>query len=78
MVELEDLVEREDVAEVRELIQRHLDYTGSTVAQDLLKRWDQILSQFVKVMPTDYKRVILMRKAQDEGKEVELVTHDDG
>jgi len=29
----------------------------------LLTRWDEVLPQFVKVMPTDYKRVLEEQKA---------------
>ena len=58
MVELEKVVEQEDIAELRELIELHQTHTGSTVAADVLDRWDQTLGQFVKVTPTDYKRVM--------------------
>jgi len=58
MVELEKVESPEDAAELRELIEKHRDFTGSTVAADVLARWDEVLPQFVKVMPTDYKRVL--------------------
>ncbi|MCO6042295.1 glutamate synthase-related protein [Aeoliella sp. ICT_H6.2] len=63
MVELEDVVDEEDIAELRSLIEAHVNHTGSTVAADALDRWDQVLGEFVKVMPTDYKRVLEERKA---------------
>ncbi|MEO0530390.1 MAG: hypothetical protein AAF266_07395, partial [Planctomycetota bacterium] len=53
----------DDVAEVKELIAKHADLTGSTVAEDALDRWDEVQGEFVKVMPTDYKRVLEERKA---------------
>jgi glutamate synthase (NADPH/NADH) large chain len=59
MVELESLVEDEDIDEVKTLIENHLKYTGSDVAKEALENWDQTVKQFVKVMPTDYKRVLL-------------------
>jgi glutamate synthase domain-containing protein 3 len=62
MVELEKVESEEDAAELRELIDSHATYTGSTVAADVLARWDEVLSQFVKVMPTDYKRVLEEKK----------------
>ena len=62
MVELEKVDQPEDVAELREMIERHRDATGSTVADDVLARWQQCLPQFVKVMPTDYKRVLAERR----------------
>ena len=58
----------EDIAELRELIERHQEYTDSTVAADVLSRWDETLTQFVKVMPTDYKRVLLEQKRKESGK----------
>jgi len=47
-----------DVVELRHLIQRHADLTGSRKAQAVLANWDAVLPKFVKVMPRDYKRVL--------------------
>ena len=58
MVALEPLEEDPDRTEVRELIERHLLFTGSTVAQAILDDWSRSVGQFVKVMPVDYKRVL--------------------
>ncbi|MXW20301.1 MAG: glutamate synthase, partial [Gammaproteobacteria bacterium] len=58
MVELEPLEAEPDRAEVRELIERHLRFTGSTVARAILEDWRNSVGQFVKVMPVDYKRVL--------------------
>jgi glutamate synthase (NADPH/NADH) large chain len=62
MVVLEQLVEDDDIDEVKILIEKHLKYTGSTVAKILLDDWQSSVGQFVKVMPTDYKRVLEERK----------------
>jgi glutamate synthase (NADPH/NADH) large chain len=62
MVELEKVVADDDVAELRELIEKHQVFTNSAVAGKLLANWDESLPQFVKVMPTDYKRVLEERK----------------
>jgi len=66
MVELESLVEDEDIDGVKTLIENHLKYTGSDVAKQALENWDETVTQFVKVMPTDYKRVLLEMKKQQE------------
>ena len=58
MVELEHLEEAEEIAEVREMIRRHAEYTGSTVAESILDHWADELPRFVKVMPKDYKRML--------------------
>jgi glutamate synthase (NADPH/NADH) large chain len=58
MVELESLQDEQDINEVRTLIENHLKYTGSEVAKAALDNWPEVVEQFVKVMPTDYKRVM--------------------
>ncbi|WP_298306948.1 glutamate synthase large subunit [uncultured Erythrobacter sp.] len=49
---------RHDAERLRILVERHQLHTGSTVAADLLGDWDNALTKFVKVMPTDYKRAL--------------------
>ena len=58
MVDLERLEYQEEIAVVKGLIQEHFDYTGSAVAERLLQDWDNAVRTFVKVMPTDYRRVL--------------------
>ena len=55
------LVEEPDVDDchwLQNLLVRHHVETGSTVAERLLASWDHQIDRFVKVMPTDYKRVL--------------------
>ena len=69
MVDLEDL-EDADAAFVSDVITRHVRFTGSTYAADLLKRWARVLPQLVKVMPRDYKRVLVAEaRARSEQRE---------
>jgi len=49
---------RHDAFRLRRLIERHLHYTNSKRARDILARWDEILPKFVKVMPVDYRRAL--------------------
>jgi glutamate synthase domain-containing protein 3 len=44
--------------ELRLLVQKHHQYTGSEVAARLLEDWDQALGQFIRVIPIDYKRAL--------------------
>ncbi|TWT88280.1 Ferredoxin-dependent glutamate synthase 1 [Pseudobythopirellula maris] len=69
MVELEDVTEADDVAELKELIEKHQNATDSAVAAELLDRWDDALGEFVKVMPTDYKRVLEEQKAKGKAEQ---------
>ncbi|MDA2934914.1 glutamate synthase large subunit, partial [Acidobacteria bacterium AH-259-D05] len=64
MVELERVENDDETAELKELIGRHFQYTGSTVAEKVLLHWESVLPQFVKVMPTDYKRFIEEQQQQ--------------
>ena len=63
-VELERIESAEEEAEVKDLINRHVQFTGSTVGSRVLENWSEFLSQCVKVMPTDYKRVLNEMKQQ--------------
>jgi glutamate synthase (NADPH/NADH) large chain len=63
MVELEELEAAEEIDEVLTLVQRHAEYTGSKVAHALLADWERSIGEFVRVMPTDYKRVLEEHKA---------------
>jgi glutamate synthase (NADPH/NADH) large chain len=58
MVDLDRLEGQEEIAIVKALIEEHREYTGSKVADRLLRDWDNTVKTFVKVMPTDYKRVL--------------------
>ena len=58
MVDLEQLTVHEEIETVKEMIKKHLKYTGSKRAKHILANWNQLLSKFVKVYPRDYKRVL--------------------
>ncbi len=76
MVELEAFEDHPDRELVRDLLIQHAGYTGSTVAANVLHDWDDAIGKFVKVMPTDYRRVLEQEreKAQrpDSGVAVEV------
>jgi glutamate synthase (NADPH) large chain len=56
--ELESVSAANDILHLKSLIQNHFDYTDSAVAKDILENWESSIGEFVKVMPTDYKRVL--------------------
>jgi glutamate synthase (ferredoxin) len=58
MIELEYLTETEDEMMVKEMIEKHLKYTGSDRAAEILNNWEKYKSKFIRVMPCDYKRMI--------------------
>jgi glutamate synthase (ferredoxin) len=68
MVALEKIETPAELAEVRALIQRQSELTGSVRAKDVLAAWDTLSAKFVKVMPKDYKRMLAcIEKAQSQG-----------
>ena len=66
MIELEDVIDEGDVAELRQLIEDHQTHTGSEVAAAILEGWDESLPKFRKVMPVDYKRALREQAAEAE------------
>jgi glutamate synthase domain-containing protein 3 len=58
MVDIEDMVDPDDVAELKAMIEQHADLTGSERAKRILATWDVQLRKFIKVMPRDYKRAL--------------------
>ena len=68
MVGLEKLESAEEIAEVRALVETHLDYTKSTRAKAVLDEWDTYVPKFVKVMPKDFKRMLAcIERAKEQG-----------
>jgi glutamate synthase (NADPH/NADH) large chain len=57
-VDLEPLVNDDDVAEVKSLLERHRDLTGSPRAAWILEHWADAQERFIKVFPHEYKRVL--------------------
>ena len=56
--ELEKL-SKDDFKDLKQFITKHKDLTSSEVAISILKSWEKEKEKFVKVMPTDYKRVLI-------------------
>jgi glutamate synthase (NADPH/NADH) large chain len=63
MVELESVVEESDLWLLNRLIEDHVRFTSSALGRRVLDNWEHLVSRFVKVMPTDYKRVLQARRA---------------
>jgi glutamate synthase (ferredoxin) len=70
MVEITPLADADDIQLVRDMIDKHVTATGSTYARAILADWVDLQPKFVKVMPRDYKRVLLAEaRARAEGRE---------
>ncbi len=60
-----EYISEEDAADLKATIEKHVLYTESKKGAALLSDWDTSLNNFVKVMPTEYKRA-LERLATEE------------
>ncbi|REE82767.1 glutamate synthase (ferredoxin) [Lutibacter oceani] len=58
MIEFET-ISKDDENELKQLIKNHFKYTNSELAYKMLDNWEQHLKNFVKVMPTDYKKALI-------------------
>lgn len=71
MVELQ-VPNPDDLVWLRETVENHQRWTGSTVATSLLADWPRRSALFTKVMPVDYQRVLeATRMARAEGRDVD-------
>ena len=63
MVELESVVDESDLWLLYSLVEDHVRFTSSPLGRRVLDNWEHLVARFVKVMPTDYKRVLQQRRA---------------
>jgi glutamate synthase domain-containing protein 3 len=75
MVDLELVREEKDIEEVKGMITRHVKYTGSKKAAEILLNWDASLPYFIKVFPMEYRRVLGKMSKEDEATERVEVQH---
>jgi glutamate synthase (NADPH/NADH) large chain len=67
MVAIEKLTDA-DRDQLKTLIKRHQEMTGSQTADRMLSSWSVEVSKFRKIMPTDYRRVLeVLESAEREG-----------
>jgi glutamate synthase (NADPH/NADH) large chain len=70
MVDIESLEEDEDIDFVRSMIGRHAEITGSARAAYLLTVWSSTAARIIKVVPRDYKRILMAEaRARSENRE---------
>ncbi|MGB0477678.1 MAG: glutamate synthase-related protein, partial [Flavobacteriaceae bacterium] len=59
----------EDLNHIEELLNNHIKYTASSKATAIIDHWEKEQKNFIKVMPTDYKKA-LERLAEEAKQEV--------
>jgi len=65
MVELSLVEDLNDIAELKGLIRKHYEHTGSRKAKMILDDPDKYLGEFIKVIPYDYKMVLEEMKLEE-------------
>ncbi|MDL4839577.1 glutamate synthase large subunit [Aquibacillus rhizosphaerae] len=58
MIEFETLSDKDEISEVKDMLQKHVDYTNSSKAINILEDWNKSIDNIVKVIPKDYKHVL--------------------
>lgn len=68
MVTLDEVTEKYDVEELRTILTDYERETGSTLAAEILKDFEQRVSSFKKVVPRDYQKMLLLiAKYEEQG-----------
>ncbi|WP_106828562.1 glutamate synthase large subunit [Parabacteroides pacaensis] len=63
MVELSLIEDVTDYRELQQLVGAHYSHTNSPLAKEMLGDWSHYVTQFIKVMPIEYKKVLHDEKA---------------
>ena len=58
----------DEIIEVRCMIERHVQYTGSELGKRVLANWNLNVPKFVKIAPRDYTRMVnAIKRVTDSG-----------
>ena len=58
MVSIEEITNKYDVVELKDMIQAHVAYTNSEKGKEILDNFKEYLPKFKKIIPHDYKRML--------------------
>ncbi len=76
MVELSLVEDLNDKKELSDLIARHYEHTGSKVAEKILTNMDDYMERFIKVIPYEYKKVLIEMALEETKKKLASVEKD--
>ncbi|MCF8380029.1 MAG: glutamate synthase large subunit [Bacteroidales bacterium] len=71
MVDLSLVEDRNDVKELKDLITKHVQHTGSAVGKRILEDWENYIDKFIKVIPYEYKKVLEEEKLEALKKKID-------
>ncbi|XP_047324835.1 glutamate synthase 1 [NADH], chloroplastic isoform X2 [Impatiens glandulifera] len=68
-VDLDKVEDLEDIMTLKMMVQQHKRHTNSQLAKEVLADFENILPSFIKVIPKEYKKVLLAKKKEEDAKE---------
>jgi glutamate synthase domain-containing protein 3 len=63
MTSAEDITD-DDISTLKQILENHLNYTGSDVASKILDTWKESAKDFIIVIPDEYKKIMAAQKKQ--------------
>ena len=66
MITLEEVTNKYDVQELKDMIQEHVAYTNSEKGNLILDNFEQYLPKFKKIIPNDYKKMLSLIVQREE------------
>ena len=66
MVIMEKVDYKADKEELRGMLEKHLEHTGSKKAAEILEHFDEVLPKFKKIIPLDYKKIMELTESYIE------------
>jgi glutamate synthase (NADPH/NADH) large chain len=64
MIELEPLTDPKEIAALEALLEEHVSRTGSPKGNRLLDTWAASVTTFVRVVPTEYKKILAQKATE--------------
>jgi glutamate synthase domain-containing protein 3 len=64
MIELEPLSDSKEIAALEALLEEHVSRTGSPKGNRLLDHWAESVTKFVRVVPTEYKKILAQKATE--------------
>ena len=68
LVSMELLTEKNDIEELKRMIEKHVETTGSLKGQKILDSFEEYIPHFKKIIPADYKKMLhLIASCEENG-----------
>jgi glutamate synthase (ferredoxin) len=72
LVRMENLETKTEREELRRIIEKHVEYTGSLKGREILEHFSEYVPHFKKIIPEDYKEILkLIARSEEKGSDPE-------